>query len=73
MEVSRLGKKNKWLTKFNEFTGAKWPALLNDISQPRYTPVLGGVNSQIFLARPNHSGPTKTPGRQRFYRMMTLP
>jgi len=40
-------RKQKWLTRFNEFTGAKWPALLNDISQFPYTPLIEPVNRQI--------------------------
>jgi len=42
-----LRRKQKWLTRFKEFTGAEWPAFLNDISQSRYTPVVSHVNSQI--------------------------
>jgi len=39
--------KNKWLTRFNEFTGAEWPAFLNDISRLSYTPLIGAVNRQF--------------------------
>jgi hypothetical protein len=47
-EVAGSGE-TKWLTRFNEFTGAEWPALLNDISQSRYTPVIRPVNRQIAI------------------------
>jgi RNA polymerase sigma factor (TIGR02999 family) len=47
----KSARKQKWLTKFNEFTGAKWPALLNDISQFRYTPVSRPVNRQFSRAQ----------------------
>jgi len=42
--AANVDSEQKWLTRFNEFTGAVWPALLNDISRFCYTPVIGRVN-----------------------------
>ncbi len=47
-DLEMVKQETERLTFLSEFTGAEWPAFLNDISHSRYTPVIAIVNRQFF-------------------------